>query len=58
MHDGLRHGCAATFRADGSRESAGRYEHGQPAGPWQFWTADGTLDAERTGHYRAGVRIE
>jgi hypothetical protein len=27
-------------------------------GEWSFWNADGSLDAQRTGSYRDGERLD
>ena len=58
LRDGARHGEAATFHDHGGRESAGRYENNVPCGAWVFWDRTGQVDAARTGHYVAGVRVE
>ena len=55
---GLRHGPAAEWYSDGSRASSGRYEHVKREGPWTFWRADGSLDAERSGLYVNGCRVD
>lgn len=55
---GVRDGPAATFHGNGQPESRGRYAGGLREGPWLWFLADGTLDAARTGCYRADVRIE
>ena len=39
-------------------KSRGLLVNGRREGSWSFWTDDGLLDAERTGRYSEGVRIE
>ncbi len=56
--DGALTGPAATWFRDGQRESAGAFVAGQRDGAWWFWRADGTVDLQRTGWYRAGARSE
>ena len=55
--DGVKQGASEQWYANGQKEAEGRYESDQREGPWTFWKADGTVDAERTGEYRTGRRI-
>ena len=55
--DGRRSGPAQRFFANGAKQSEGIYAAGLMEGAWQFWNADGSIDAERTGTYHAGLRI-
>jgi antitoxin component YwqK of YwqJK toxin-antitoxin module len=57
LEAGRPHGACQRWRADGARAAEGRYRDGRMDGEWSFWHADGTLDAERSGTYRAGVRL-
>lgn len=56
--DGVREGPAEQFYADGTPQSRGSYAKGEREGPWTFWTPEGVVDDERSGHYRAGVKVE
>lgn len=53
-----RHGLAERWHTNGQKLSEGRYEHGRMEGDWRFWNADGSPDAERSGTYVDGQRVE
>jgi antitoxin component YwqK of YwqJK toxin-antitoxin module len=56
VREGKPDGRCERFYPDGTKQAEGRYEAGRMEGEWLFWRADGTVDAERTGTYRDGVR--
>ena len=56
--DGVRSGPSRQWHPDGRLEWEGRYEDGYREGEWSFWLEDGSVDAERTGTYRAGKKVE
>ena len=58
LHDGLPHGLAQEWFADGSLAAEGSYDSGLRSGPWSFFLSDGSLDAERSGEYREGRRVD
>jgi antitoxin component YwqK of YwqJK toxin-antitoxin module len=53
--DGLRHGPARAWFADGTLRVTGGYVDDQPDGPWIWWRANGRKQAE--GQMRAGVLV-
>lgn len=55
--EGKRQGLAERWHASGTKLAEGRYEGGRMEGEWQFWNTDGTLDASRSGCYRAGEKV-
>ncbi|MBL8860451.1 MAG: hypothetical protein JNK02_00420 [Planctomycetes bacterium] len=57
LRDGVPHGHGARWHRDGTPEARGTYVDGRMEGRWEFWLPGGALDPERTGTYRAGVRI-
>lgn len=52
-----RHGPALRWWTDGRKRSHGTYRRGRRDGDWFEFAPDGTLDRERTGLYRDGLRI-
>jgi antitoxin component YwqK of YwqJK toxin-antitoxin module len=57
LEDGVEHGPAERWHRNGTIEGRGAYAHGRLHGAWRFWSADGVLDAERSGVYRDGQRV-
>lgn len=55
--EGRREGLAQRYFANGTKQSEGHFAAGLMEGDWSFWNADGSLDADRTGTYKAGERI-
>lgn len=58
FESGKKQGLATRWYANGTKLSEGRYENGRMEGDWQFWNTDGSLDAERTGHYALGTKTQ
>ncbi|MFN0244986.1 MAG: toxin-antitoxin system YwqK family antitoxin [Planctomycetota bacterium] len=55
--DGQRQGLSASWYASGAKQAEGTYTDGQMEGSWTFWLPDGSLDVERSGLYRDGLRL-
>jgi len=55
--DGRREGPYHRFAPDGTPVVAGEYKADRMDGRWSYWRKDGSLDAARSGLYRAGERI-
>lgn len=56
-NDGTPSGWSERWYPSGAKQAQGSFRAGRMDGPWEFWLPDGTPDVERTGTYRAGVRI-
>ena len=57
VRDGQREGPCRRFYSDGSKMAEGSYAAGRMEGAWSFWRRDGSLDADRSGQYAAGVKV-
>lgn len=57
VEDGVPSGLCERWHKDGTKHASGELRDGHMEGPWEFWLPDGSVDAERTGTYRAGVRV-
>lgn len=55
--DGRRHGECRRWHRDGTLRAEGRFEHGRMEGEWTWYLPDGSVDAERSGTYREGMRV-
>ena len=55
--EGRRDGIHRRWSAEGTLLEEGQFKEGEKDGEWTFRLADGSLDPERSGLYRAGVRI-
>ena len=58
IEDGIPSGRSERWHKDGTKQAAGELRDGRMEGPWEFWLSDGTPDVQRTGTYRAGVRVD
>ena len=56
--DGVRSGASRQWYPGGQLEWEGRYEDGYREGEWTFWLEDGSIDAERTGTYMTGKKVQ
>ena len=54
---GERTGLWRTWWPDGTLRARGEFEADRRVGPWVFWDAEGEVDPEKTGWYRAGKRV-
>lgn len=57
MHDGVPTGHSVRWYPDGTKQAEGQVSDGRLEGTWEFWLPNGTPDTERSGTYRAGVRL-
>jgi antitoxin component YwqK of YwqJK toxin-antitoxin module len=56
---GVKTGKWEGWHANGKKRSEGEYdEKGAMAGDWQFWNPDGSVDAQKTGKYENGKRVQ
>jgi hypothetical protein len=54
---GEGHGQWINFYSNGTKAFEGAYVHGELNGPWTAWNEDGSINIERTGTYKLGVKI-
>lgn len=58
FREGREDGAWVFFHPNGQLASKGAFENGERDGVWRFFKPNGTDDAQRSGLYRAGVRID
>lgn len=58
FREGREDGAWVFFHPNGQLASKGAFENGEREGRWLFFKPNGTDDAQRSGLYRAGVRID
>ena len=54
---GERSGPWQTWWSDGGQRARGEFLADRREGPWMHWSAEGEVDRERSGWYRAGTRV-
>ena len=57
FRDGMRVGRWAFWYPDGARRGEGEFRDGKMHGQWQVWTSSGELDAEHSGLYENGEKV-
>ena len=56
--NGLMQGPWKRWHRNGQVAGEGRLEAGMFEGPWQAWNEDGSVNAQQTGTYHEGVKVE
>ena len=56
--NGVQEGAYTEWWRSGQVKAKGDYKAGVYEGPWQFWSAEGQLDASRSGRYSKGALIQ
>ncbi|SRR5260221_484852 len=58
FHDSHREGEWTFWHRNGALRARGAFERSRRTGRWQCWHADGSTDAEHSGEYREGQRVD
>ena len=58
LKNGMKNGEFVRFYENGQLQSKGNYKDGKPDGLWEFFNKDGSIDTEKTGIYKNGVKQE
>jgi len=56
IKNGKREGVWFSYWNNGQLWSKGNYKNGEREGKWVYYNMDGTLDRERSGIYKNGLR--
>ena len=55
---GVKHGLWVSFHENGRLSQKGTYKNGEKQGYWVWYHADGTVDANLTGTFKNGVKVD
>lgn len=58
LQDGRANGPCTLWWRNGRVQAMGNKEDSQASGTWTWWKEDGSLDAEKTGTYQNGKRVD